>query len=42
MDKLIYIIAEIFQLQKSEAKSEQLSDKIDTEGSTQNTLFIYR
>ena len=42
MDKLLYIIAEIFQLQKSEANSVQLSDKIDTEDSTQKSLFIYR
>ena len=34
MNKLLYIIAEIFQLQRSEAKNVQLSDKIDTEDLT--------
>ena len=40
---LLYIIAEVFQLQKeSEAKNVQLSNKIDTEDLARKSLFIYR
>ena len=42
MNPLLYIIAEVFQPQKSETKSVQLSDKIDTEDLAQKSLLIYR
>ena len=39
----LYIIAEVFQLQKSgiKSKSEQRSDQIDTEVLFQKSLLIY-